>query len=93
MQTERSKTGVQNTHYNLVSILYHALQGGQTYEQYIRDAQLSGDQELVQFFQQAQQEDKLRAQRAMQLLSQRIDQMDSSWSKMGQSGMGQSSIR
>jgi hypothetical protein len=93
MQTGQGNTGVQNTQYDLVSVMYHALQGGQTYSQYISDAQQSGDQELAQFFQQMQQEDEHRAQRAMQLLLQRAGQSISNWSSMGQSGMGQTSTR
>ncbi len=65
----QGNTSVSNPHYNLVSVLYHALEGAQTYGQYIQDAQ--GDQELVQFFQQAQQQDNQRAQQALQLLTSR----------------------
>ncbi len=93
MQTGQSNTGVPNALYDLVSVMYHALEGGQTYSQYISDAQQSGDQELAQFFQQVQQEDSRRAQWAMQFLAQRAGQGGSSWSGMGQSGMGQSSTR
>ena len=67
-------TGTQDTDYNVVSILYHALQGAETYNQYIQDAQQSGDQELAQFFQQVQQENKQRADRAKQLLARRLGQ-------------------
>ena len=93
MQTGQSNTGVPNALYDLVSVMYHALEGGQTYSQYISDAQQSGDQELAQFFQQVQQEDARRAQWAMQFLAQRAGQSGSSWSSMGQSGMGETSIR
>ena len=37
-----------------------------------RDAQQSGDNDLVQFFQQVQQQDKQRAQQAQQLLNQKL---------------------
>ncbi len=70
MPTEQQQTGVSNTYYDLVSVLYHALEASQTYASYIRDAQASGNQQLVQFFQQVQQEDNNRAQRAQQLLTQ-----------------------
>ena len=66
--TEPSRTGVPNEVYDLVSVLYHALEGGQTYEKYIQDA--GSNQELAQFFRQCQQEDQQRAQRAQQLLTQ-----------------------
>jgi hypothetical protein len=93
MQTGQGNTGVPNTLYDLVSVMYHALEGGQTYSQYISDAQQSGDQELAQFFQQVQQEDSRRAQLAMQFLAQRAGQSGSSWGSMGQSGRGQTSTR
>jgi len=64
-------TGISNSRYNLVSVLYHALEGGATYDQYVQDAQNEGDNELVEFFQQVQQEDAQRAQQAKQLLDQR----------------------
>jgi len=71
--------------------MYHALEGGQTYAQYISDAQQSGNQELVQFFQRVQQEDSQRAQEALQLLSRYAGQ--GSGQSTSQSGMGQSSTR
>ncbi len=67
--TQSSNTSVSNQNYNLVSVLYHALEGAQTYSHYIQDAQ--GDQELVKFFQQVQQQDNERAQKALQLLASR----------------------
>ncbi len=66
-----SATGISNARYNLVSVLYHALEGGATYDKYIEDAENEGDQELVDFFRQVQQEDAQRAQQAKSLLDQR----------------------
>jgi rubrerythrin len=66
-----SATGISNARYNLVSVLYHALEGGATYDKYIEDAENEGDQELVDFFRQVQQEDTQRAQQAKSLLDQR----------------------
>jgi hypothetical protein len=66
-----SATGFSNTRYNLVSVLYHALEGGATYDKYVQDAENEGDQELVDFFRQVQQEDAQRAQQAKSLLDQR----------------------
>lgn len=65
-------TGTRDTSYNLVSILYHALQGGETYQQYIQDAEQAGDQDLAQFFRDVQEEERRRADRAKQLLAQRL---------------------
>ena len=61
-------TGTQDVTYNLVSILYHALQGAETYDQYIQDAEQGGDQELAQFFRDVKQENAQRAQRAKRIL-------------------------
>ena len=40
-------TGTPDEQYDLVSVLYHALQGGETSEQYIEDARTAGDEELA----------------------------------------------
>jgi hypothetical protein len=66
-----SATGISNATYDLVSVLYHALEGGATYDKYIRDAEQEGDQELVQFFRRVQQDDAQRAQQAKSLLDNR----------------------
>jgi hypothetical protein len=63
--------------YGLVSVLYHALQGAQTYEQYIEDAQRASDDELVTFFEQCRTEEQARAARAKQLLVDRTELEDS----------------
>ena len=67
-------TGVSDPTFNLVSILYHALQAAQTYDTYIRDAEQHGDTNLAQFLRQIQTEDRNRAQYDMQLLTQRASQ-------------------
>jgi hypothetical protein len=74
MATSEQVTGTKNEHYNLVSILYHALQGAETYAQYIRDAEQAGDRELVQFLQEVKAEEERRAERAKALLGQRLGQ-------------------
>jgi len=66
-----SATGISNATYDLVSVLYHALEGGATYDKYIQDAEQEGDQELAQFFRQVQQDDAQRAQQAKSLLDNR----------------------
>lgn len=64
------QTGTRDETYNLVSILYHALQGAETYDQYISDAEGRGDQDLAQFIRDTKEEDQRRADRAKQLLAQ-----------------------
>jgi hypothetical protein len=57
--------------YGLVSVLYHALQGAETYGKYATDAEEAGDTELVEFFEQCRDEESERAKRAKQLLVDR----------------------
>jgi hypothetical protein len=58
---------VSNTYYNLVSVLYHALESAQTVPSYIRDAEQSNNQQLAQFFRQVHQDANNQAR---QLLKQ-----------------------
>ena len=52
-------------------MLFHALEGGASYDTYIEDAEREGDQELAEFFRQVRDEDSNRADRAQQLLAER----------------------
>jgi hypothetical protein len=67
-----SGSGTKDATYNLVSVLYHALQGAETYAQYATDA--GSDQDLASFFREVQQQEQQRADRAKQLLAQRLQQ-------------------
>jgi hypothetical protein len=64
-------TGTPNSIYDLSSVLYHALEGGASYDQYIRDAEQEGDQELADFFSRVRDEDSVRADDAWLLLARR----------------------
>lgn len=66
----QKNTGADNQQYDLISVLYHALEGAATCEQYIQDAQ--GDEEITSFFQEVQEEYRRRAERAKSLLKSRI---------------------
>jgi hypothetical protein len=68
-----SATGERDENYNLISVLYHALQGAETTQQYQRDAEQSGDEALAQFFQEAQNGYAEFAQQAKRLLMERMD--------------------
>ena len=70
----KANTGTQDTTYNLLSIIYHALQGAETYEKYINDAEQGGDRELAQFFRDVRDENTKRAELGKQLLSTRLGQ-------------------
>jgi hypothetical protein len=69
-------TGTRDETYDLVSVLYHALQGAQTAMQYVQDAEQEGDQELAQFFREAQAWQQHLAEQAKELLKQRLRQGD-----------------
>lgn len=64
--TEESRTAIPNEVYDLASVLYHALEGAQTYDKYTQDA--GGNQELAEFFRTAKRQDEQRAQEALRLL-------------------------
>ena len=64
-------TGAPNTIYDLSSVLFHALQGGASYDTYIEDAEREGDQELADFFRRVRDEDSMRADEAQRLLAER----------------------
>ncbi len=62
-------TGTRDITYNLISVVYHALQGAETTALYIADAEQEGNQELVQFFTEAKEEYQRRGDRAKELLT------------------------
>ncbi len=47
-------TGTRDEHYNLISVLYHALHGAENCEIYVFDAETTGRGELAAFFREAQ---------------------------------------
>lgn len=55
MDAGEKATGTRDEHYDLVSVLYHALQGAEACAGYAEDAEASGEQELAAFFKEAQQ--------------------------------------
>jgi rubrerythrin len=69
----KGNTGTQDATYNLISVIYHALQGAETYEQYIEDAEQQGDEDIAQFFRDARDESTARADRGKQLLATRLN--------------------
>lgn len=46
-------TGTRDEHYNLISVLYHALQGADICNTYALDAETAGDERLASFFREA----------------------------------------
>ena len=61
-------TGTRDEHYNLVSVLYHALSGADTCDRYALDAEAAGDERLAAFFREGQVLQTELAERAKGLL-------------------------
>jgi hypothetical protein len=61
-------TGTRDEHYNLVSVLYHALHGAENSNRYAADAEAAGDERLVAFFRETQAMHTGVAERAKSLL-------------------------
>jgi hypothetical protein len=66
-------TGTPDTIYDLSSVLFHALQGGASYDTYIEDAEREGDEELTEFFRRVREEDRDRASEAWMLIAARTE--------------------
>jgi hypothetical protein len=54
MDSGEQATGTRDEHYNLISVLYHALDGAENCEAYMFDAETTGRGELAAFFREAQ---------------------------------------
>jgi hypothetical protein len=67
-------TGTAETdeNYDLVSLLYHCLKAADAYTQYVADAEDSGDDELVEFFENARKVQNRLANEARALLARRL---------------------
>ena len=65
-------TGTKDENYDVISVLYHCLQAASSVDQYISDAEESGDRELVDFFRDYQESQRDLAERAKNLLGARL---------------------
>lgn len=63
----QQQTGTRNETYDLISILYHALQGAENCQTYLQDAQ---DGQIRDFIQQALQSQRQLADQGKQVLQQ-----------------------
>ncbi len=67
-------SGVSNVAYNLLSVLHNKLEGIAALEGYKQDAQQTGDQEVLQLFEQLQQRAAEDVGRLRSLVAQRLQQ-------------------
>jgi hypothetical protein len=63
----------KDKNYNLISMLYHSADVAETLKTYIQDAEQEGDQELVNFFSTALENNLEASQRAKELLVARLE--------------------
>jgi hypothetical protein len=68
-------TGTRDTTFNLVSVLYHALQGAETINMYVSDAN-QNDEELSDFFEETKDDYERIAERAKEFLAMEIGDME-----------------
>lgn len=68
----KQSTGTPDPTYNLVSVMYHALEGASTVDQYIADAKQAGDKELASYLNRVKQSYKRLADGARPLLAARL---------------------
>lgn len=68
MDYGQQTTGTRDEHYNLISVLYHALNGADTCDRYALDAETAGDERLEAFFRETQVMQSQIAERAKGLL-------------------------
>lgn len=81
-QSGQSQTGTRDVTYDVVSVMYHALQGVENSRTYAQDA--GGDQETKDFFEQARKQQQQLADQAKQILRKCLE-------KEGGQGGGQGS--
>ena len=62
----------KDKNYNLISMLYHSSDVAETLKTYVQDAEQEGDQELVDFFNAALENNLKASQRAKELLTARL---------------------
>jgi len=69
--SDQAATGTSDPTYNVIAVVYHALQGAETIQKYLDDTET--DEELKTFFTQVQQGYKRAAEMGKQLMVQRIE--------------------
>lgn len=65
-------TPTSDKNYDVISVMYHLLQGSDTLDQYCADAENSNDKELAAFFREVQESNKQLAEKAQTLLKKRL---------------------
>jgi len=69
--SDQQATGTSDPTYNVIAVVYHALQGAETIQKYLDDS--GTEEELRTYFSQVQQGYRRAADMGKQLLVQRIE--------------------
>ena len=80
---EERMTGTPNVEYDLISILYHSLQGAATYTEYLDDAQKLGDEELIEFIHEVIDQDRRRAEKVKRILLRHLGRTEGAEEDVG----------
>ena len=67
-----SLTGIPDVEYNLISVLYHALQGVESAEMYLEEAEEDGDEDLHDYLHEVSDTYRELAQRGRDLLIRKL---------------------
>jgi hypothetical protein len=68
-----AKTGTRDITYDVISVIYHALQGAETTLMYIQDAEQAGDEEVDLFLKETLHENRERARAGKRLLAKLLN--------------------
>lgn len=69
--SDQQATGTSDPTYDIISVVYHALQGAETIQKYLDDS--NTEDELREYFEQVQQGYRRASDKGKQLLVQRIE--------------------
>ncbi len=72
MISDQNRTGTRNSQYDLLSVLYRALEQSASFDKYIVDARGDDDTEFANFFEAIKQQNSEQAERAKELLRSRL---------------------
>jgi hypothetical protein len=86
-QEQAQQTGTRNETYDIISVVYHALQGAENCSRYLQDAQ---EGQLRSFFEQALQAQRQLADQGKQILQQQLMNSESGSSAFGWDQQSQS---
>ena len=70
-QATKTET-MRDEHYDLISVLYHALQGEDTVNRYVQDAEGAGDSDLVEHYRDVQERYREIAQQTKEILREKL---------------------